>query len=313
LGISIANKEMSGVERDIINLVRAEGPCTGLEIKKAIDADNLVVWKICKASRKLQVRVSGKRYLRLDRHVDGLARLSPSILREFFTYSVVGFSGDPGPLDKRCKEVNNRIYEISRLKFELARQMVSDIMNEFGDGASKNHQICFVIAGDIVYDMAHDVPRPERSTGRLVRGSDIDLVAVVDDNLPDADISRLDELIYQKKYRMLINPSINEEIDYKIKRLKLVREQARFNNFKHMVACKILQEGVLLYGNENLYHTIKAIIKENGVLEKLDEFERLAKIFREKAEESILFNDLDKAKVEEMHLFYSAEEFEEFE
>lgn len=313
MDIGIANKEMSGVEKDIINLISIEGPCTGLDIKKAIDADNLVIWKTCKASRKLQMQPSGKRYLRLDRHVDGLARLSPSILREFFTYTVVGLSGDPGPLDKRCKEVSNRIYEISRLKFDLARRMISDIMNEFGDGVSNNHQICFVIAGDIVYDMAHDVPRPERSTGKLVRGSDIDLVAVVDDNLPDADINKLDDLIYKKKYRMLIDPSVNEEVDYKIKKLKLVREQARFDNFKHMVACKILQEGVLLYGNEYLYHTIKTIIKENGVLEKLDEFVRLARIFREKAEESILFNDLDKAKVEEMHIFYSAEEFEEFE
>ena len=311
--LTTANKEMLGVERDIINLVRVEGPLTGLEIKKAIDADNLVVWKTCKASRKLQVRVSGKRYLRLDRHVEGLARFSPSILREFFTYSVVGLASDPDLLEKRRTVVVNRICEISRFKLELARQMVSDIMNEFGEDISENHQICFVIAGDIVYDMAHDVPRPERSTGRLVRGSDIDLVAVVDDNLPDAYINRLDELIYQKKYRMLINPSINEEVDYKIKRLKLIREQAHFDNFKHMVASKILQEGVLLYGSECLYHNIKTILRENGVLEKLHEFERTAKIFRERAEESILLNDLDKAKVEEMHLFYSAEEFEEFE
>jgi hypothetical protein len=191
--------------------------------------------------------------------------------------------------------------------------MVSGIMGEFQNGISKNHQICFILAGDIVYDMAHDVPRPERSTGRLVKGSDIDLVVVVDDNLPDAYIKRLDELIYQKKYRMLINPLVNEEVDYKIKRLGLIRDQARFDNFKHMVAIKILQEGLLLYGSENLYQSIKAIIQDNGLPEKLDELERLARIFRNKAEESILDNTVDKDKIREMHLFYSAEEFEEFE
>jgi energy-coupling factor transporter ATP-binding protein EcfA2 len=313
LDIGIVNKEIIDVERDIIDLVRFEGPLTGLEIKKAIDMDNLLVWKACKASRKLQVRTPGRRYLRLDRRVDGFARFSPSILREFFTYSVVGLTSDPELLDKRCTEVISRIYGISRFKFELARRMVSDIMKEFGDRASEGHQICFIIAGDIVYNMAHDVPRPERSTGKLVRGSDIDLVAVVDDKLSDADINRLDGLIYQKKYRMLIDPSVNEEVDYRIKRLGLVREQARFDNFKRMVAGKIIQEGVLLYGSENLYRTIKTIIQENGVLEKLDELKRVAKIFREKAEESILLNDLDKTTVEEMHLFYSAEEFEEFE
>jgi hypothetical protein len=305
---------MLNLEKDIIvNLIRAKGPCTGLEIKKEIDIDSLLIWKACKTSQELQVRTLGKRYLRLDRHVDGFARLSPSILREFFTYSVVGLTDDPAPLEKRCKDVIDRIHEISRLKFELAQRMVSDVMDELEDEASKNHHICFIIAGDIVYDMAHDVPRPERSTGKLVKGSDIDLIVVVDDNLPDTSIHRLDELIHRKKYRMLINPAVNEEVDYKIKRLGLIREQARFDDFKHMVAVKILQEGLLLYGSENLYRSIKTIIQENGLPEKLDELEKLAEIFRNKAEQSILDNSLDKEKIKEMHLFYSAEEFEEFE
>ena len=68
-----------------------------------------------------------------------------------------------------------------------------------------NPPLCFIIAGDIVYNTAHDVPRPERSTGGLVMGSDIDLIVVVDDHLPDTYIHKLDKLIYQQKYRMLIN------------------------------------------------------------------------------------------------------------
>jgi hypothetical protein len=305
---------MFSPEQDMIaNLIGTKGPCTGLEIKKEINIDSLLIWKACKTSQRLQVRALGKRYLRLDRHVDGFARLSPSILREFLTYSVIGLASDLDLLEKRCIEVIGRIHEISRLKFELARRMVYEIMEEFEDDVSKNHQICFIIAGDVVYDMAHDVPRPEHSTGRLVKGSDIDLVVVVDDNLPDTSINRLDELIYQKKYRMLINPVVNEEVDYKIKRLGFIRDQARFDNFKHMVAMKILQEGWMLYGSQNLYHTVKTIIQENGLPEKLDELERLAKLFRNKAEESILDNRMDKDKIKEMHLFYSAEEFEEFE
>jgi len=305
---------MLNLEQDIIvNLIRTKGPRTGLEIKKEIDIDSLLVWKACKTSQKLRVRTLGRRYMRLDRHVDGFARLSPSILREFLTYSVVGLASDPNPLEKRCMEVTERIHEISKFKFELARQMVSEIVEEFEGQASTSHQICFIIAGDIVYDMAHDVPRPERSTGRLVKGSDIDLVVVVDDNLPDVSINKLDELIYRKKYRMLISPAINEEVDYKIKRLGLIRNQAHFDEFKHMVAIKILQEGLLVYGSEELFNAVKTIIQQNGLPEKLDELERLAKIFRKKAEESILDNSMDKEKIKEMHLFYSAEEFEEFE
>jgi len=40
------------------------------------------------------------------------------------------------------------------------------------------------IAGDIVYNMAHNVPCPERSTGKLVKGSDMHIVVVVDLLIP---------------------------------------------------------------------------------------------------------------------------------
>ena len=305
---------MPSTEQDTIaNLIRTKGPCTGREIVTEIDIDSLLIWKACKTARELLVRILGKRYMRLDRHVDGFARLSPSILREFLTYSVIGLASDPEPIEKRCTELIGRIHEISRYKFELARHMVSEIMTEFEDEVSRKHRICFIIAGDIVYDMAHDVPRPERSIGEMVKGSDIDLVVVVDDTLPDSYISRLDEIVYQKKYRLLINPALREEVDYKIKRLALVRDQARFEEFKHMVAIKILQEGLLVYGSEDLFRAVKTIIREHGLIAKLDELEEQAKIFRKKAEESLLENSLDKEKIKEMRLFYPAEEFEEFE
>jgi len=39
--------------------------------------------------------------------------------------------------------------------------------------------------------MAHDVPRPEMSTGKLVKGPDIDIVVVVDDLFPERLTERL--------------------------------------------------------------------------------------------------------------------------
>lgn len=58
-----------------------------------------------------------------------------------------------------------------------------------------------------------------------------------------------------KRYRMLINSAINEEVDYKIKRLALIRDQARFEEFKHMVAVKILREGLLIHGSEDIFYS----------------------------------------------------------
>lgn len=306
---------MTKLEKKILELIGNKGPCTGLEIRKAIeDAGSLAIWKACKTCPQLMVKNLGQRYLRLDRHVDGLARLSPSILREFFTYSVVGLASDQPALLRRGEEVLARIHEISRFKLELAREMTADVVGELEARMAVPHdEVCFLIAGDIVYSMGHDVPRPERSTGRLVKGSDIDLVVVVDDSTSNEIIRNLDELIYQRKYRMLINPSVNEEVDYKIKRLGLIREQSRFDIFSNMVACKILQESILIHGSEVMFAKVKSIIEQSPAPKKLEEFEAIAAGFREKAEQSILFDGLGEAEVEEMHLFYSAEEFEEFE
>lgn len=306
---------MSKLEKKILELIDKKGPSTGLEIRKAIeDAGSLDIWKVCKTSPLLVVKNLGQRYLRLDRHVDGLARLSPSMLREFFTYSVIGRKSDDVRLAQREEQVLSRIREISRVKLALAREMVSEVFQELEGRVSVPHdELCFVVAGDIVYGMGHDVPRPERSTGRLVRGSDIDLVAVVEDSTSEEVVRNLDELIYQRKYRMLINPAVNEEVDYKIKRLGLIREQARFDTFSHMVACKILQESTLLYGSEAMFTKVKNIIEQSRAPKMLQEFEAIAADFRQKAEHSILFDGLIETQVEEMHLFYSAEEFEEFE
>ncbi|MBM3294918.1 MAG: hypothetical protein FJY82_10380 [Candidatus Aminicenantes bacterium] len=300
-------------EEAVLRLVEAKGPRTGLEVKREVDIDPALLWRTCQASPGLLVRALGKRYLRLDRRVDGFARLSPSILREFYSYAVVGPAGDPGLVERRSAEVLDGIRKISRRKFELARRMTAEITAEFADEADRSPRPCFIIAGDIVYGMAHDVPRPERSTGKLVRGSDIDLVVVVDDGLPEALVRRLDEIVHRKKYRMLIDPAVNEEIDYKIKRLGRIREQARFDDFKSMVAVKILHEGLLLDGSRELFEAVKAILRENGLPARLEELEKSAAVSRENAEEMLRTGRLDDETIKATSLFYSAEEFEEFE
>jgi hypothetical protein len=191
--------------------------------------------------------------------------------------------------------------------------MVSRTAEELTDEVRENHAVCFIIAGDIVYDMAHDVPRPERSTGKLVKGSDIDLVIVVDDEMSDQDIQRIDQVIYREKYRLLVSPAVNEEVDYVVKRIGRVREQAAFDTFKHMVACKILREGKLLFGSEQLFQTIRATLEAHGVLKKLDELEHSARLFRKNAEEALLHRAPADMATDAMHLFYPAEESEEFE
>lgn len=300
------------MEEEILNLISARGPLTGSEIKKFISGDNLLLWQTCKTSSRLQVNSVGVRYLRFDRQVNGFARLSPSILREFLTYSVVGLAEKPILIEKRAEEISSHIVKVSRSKMELARNLAEVVKARFGD-TWPHEQICFILAGDIVYEMAHDVPRPERSTGKLVRGSDIDLVVILNDNVPDDFITKLDSAIYQEKYKFLKSPSINEEIDYVVKKMERVREQVRFDTFKNMVACKILQEGKLIGGSEKLHHEVIKLLQDNGVTEKLDRLQETAIAFRKQEEEFLMQSDAKIINREDLYFFYPAEESEEFE
>jgi hypothetical protein len=161
--------------------------------------------------------------------------------------------------------------------------------------------------------MAHDVPRPERSTGRLVRGSDIDLVVILNDDVPDDWIKTLDTALYQEKYRLLKSPSVNEEVDYVVKKMERVREQVRFDTFKHMVACKILQEGKLIGGSDRFYHEVMRLLEDHGVGEKLDRLHEAALVFRKQEEEFLVQGDPKSINRKDLYFFYPAEESEEFE
>ena len=301
------------MEEKIIQLIRDRGPLPGSAIWDAFGGDALSLWRTCKLSKALAIRTAGVHYLRLDREIKGFARLSPSIWREFLTYSVIGLSGNTPPIEKEKDVLTRRIEEISSAKLDLAYRLVSSLGAWIEREGPMDHGICFIIAGDIVHNMAHDVPRPERSTGKLVSGSDMDLVVVVEDAFPDDLMKRLDDAIFKEKYRLLIAPHLKEEIDYVVKKLARVRKQLHFETFKHMVACKILQEGTLLYGSQRLFTAIKTLLREQGVNKKLRDMEKRARVFRRAAEAYLLQKDPKKIGKDKLYLFYPSEESEEFE
>jgi hypothetical protein len=302
-----------GVEGIVSEVIRDRGPLTGAELWEVIGGEALAVWRACMLSKDLTVTSIGPRYLRLDRRIEGFARLSPSILREFLTYSVIGRTGDGEATLRRQDEIRRHIEQVTRSKSQLAYEIISAAMERFDLSGPTRDQVAVMIAGDIVYNMAHDVPRPERSTGRLVRGSDMDMVIVVDERFPKKMMARLDEIIYLEKQRILMTPHLREEIDYIVKDMARVREQLCFDTFRRMVACKILQEATLLYGSERVFRAVKGMLKESKVTERLAVLEDRAGRFRENA-----VRDLLRGGPEEMGkgfegLFYPTEESEEFE
>lgn len=301
------------MDQRIVNLIEEKGPLTGSEILERVREMSFLLWRTCCLSSSLHRRILGTRYLRLDRRVEGYARLSPSILREFMTYTVVGLPSAQQAVDQRAERIIAHIKEVSKAKLALARAIVARLRDRLADQWPQQGRVAFIIAGDIVYDMAHDVPRPEVSTGELVNGSDIDLVVVADDSVPGDFLAELDKTVYQEKYRTLISPSVREELDYVVKKMERVREQLGFDTFKRMVACKILHEGTLLEGSRSLFEEIKAMLVESGVVAELTAMETKARVFRRQAEEYLLHTDRTHILKDDLHLFYTTEESEEFE
>ena len=293
----------------IADILAERGPLTGAELVAAGDgADVLGLWRACHAPG-LAWRRTGRRYLRLDSAVAGYARLSPSIRREFLTYTLVGLESQAVALATRAAALEANVAAISREKIDLARESICMAVAGLPDEARWLRSAAFLIAGDVTYQMAHRVPRPEKSSGRMVRGSDLDVIVVVADDLPEADRRTLDEAIYRQKHYLLTHPDIQEEIDYVLKPLEKVRQQLACDRFEHMVACKILCECRLLYGSPFLFDEIRKLVDASGARGKLDALRAAAETERAEAERVLL--DPAACAQNHLHLFYTREESEE--
>ena len=291
-------------------IIRASGPLTGKELIAQSKTGLLATWRICSASRKMKTIIIGQRYLRLDQKVEGLARLSPSIMREFLNYTVIGLSNSNNDLVNRAEQLENEIAVISARKKELAITVVKRLVNNRTLYQDYLDSFCFIIAGDVVYNMAHREARPESSTGELVSGSDLDLI-IVTNNLPKAVQEQLDSDIYHEKHILIANPALKEELDYIIKDLSLVENQLQFNDFKAMVASKILNEGMFIAGSYALFERLKTMVAASKVPEKLAILEEKAKRERREAEQILLSASGSETDDWLMALFYTTEEKEE--
>ncbi|MEE9594605.1 MAG: hypothetical protein V3V92_04320 [Candidatus Hydrothermarchaeales archaeon] len=286
-----------------ITAALSNGPLLGKDLYRSTGISIFELWRT--SHIEFEIARVGNRYLRFDRNVDGYARMSPAIEREFSTYSVIGLKGDTEAIASRARSLEQDIKAISSRKMRVAENSIKRAtagLNPKG--------MCCVIGGDVPLGMAHDAPRPEKSTGKLVAGSDLDLVVIVTDAMPENSLDDLDERLYKEKFSLLKNPHRKEELDYLVKRFSRVKEQARFDSFESMVACKILNEGKLLYGDAELYESVIHLLDENAIPSKLVELKKIATVRRHDAEEYLLKKG-SIAQEEYMKLFTTSEEFGE--
>lgn len=297
--------------QDILNIFKKDGPQTGWQLLDRSRLEALPLWQMLRRTPGVRFESVGKRFLRLDRDVEGYARLSPSIRREFLTYTVLGMEDQRTLIHTRVQILRQEIQRISRTKFNLAREAMASVAQALPQWEALKNRVCFLIAGDITYDMAHAVPRPEVSTGRMVRGSDLDIIAVAEDGVSHEDLQALDDTIFKKKHFLLVHPDYQEEIDYLVKNLFKVHAQLAFDTFEHMIAAKILHEGQLLYGSPSVFQAIKKMVEESGVSEKIRRLEQQALKSRIDAEAALLHADPKCRDGAFYNLFYTREEGDE--
>jgi hypothetical protein len=296
-------------QEKVLSILAERGPMTGAQLLEQTQIEVLSLWQTCRRIPSIRFEATGKRFLRLDRNVPGYARLSPSIRREFLTYMFVGLERQTEELAAQAEAFRQLTKRISRSKRETAREAIISAIAPLPAKDLILEKACFTLAGDVVYDMSHTVPRPEKSTGEMVQGSDLDIVIVVKDDLSPEAIDSLDRSIHKRKHLLLVND--REEIDYLIKTISRVREQLKFDIFSSMVACKILDEAELLHGNPSVFEEVKKLVLDHGIPERLRQLEQQAITSRELAETQLLQANAEKSSSEYLNLFYTHAEEDE--
>jgi len=296
-------------ETEILSILADSGPMTGARLQERTRMEVFSLWQACRRAPSVRFEPAGVRFLRLDRSIQGYARLSPTIRREFLTYTLVGLDRQAEELRARADALKKETKRISQYKHDMAGEAIGSAVAPLTSKDILLEKACFLIAGDVVYNMSHMVPRPEKSTGEMVQGSDLDVIIVVEDDLAPDIVDTLDRAVHKRKHLLLVND--REEIDYLIKNISRIREQLKFDFFSSKVACKILDEAQFLYGNPAVHQKVKDLILEHGIKDRLKELEQQATLSRESAEAQLLHTGAEKDWSEILNLFYTHAEEDE--
>ena len=178
------------------------------------------------------------------------------------------------------------IERISKYKMKLAKKISVKALEESDD--TVREKSVFIIGGDVPLIMAHSDPRPERSLGKMVAGSDLDIVVIHENDLDIKAIKKLESVLLDLKYSLLSQPMKKEELDFLIKSMTDVKRQLEFTNFEDKVACKILNEAEFLAGNKEIYVKIRKMINDYRVKEKIEELEEKGRRYRKRTEKILL-------------------------
>lgn len=302
---------ISEIEERILQTLAEKGPQIGKELAFAMpDIPVLALWQACFRSQSFLISHFASYYLRYDITREDQVRLSPSILRDFLSFTLFGLPGQREQMIERQGSLSNTHREISREKIALAQSAMKAVFLKLS--RETRSQLCAFIAGDLAYFLAHNEPREHAASGEMVKGSDVDIVIILSDALPEEVKETIDAEMVRLKSIYLRHPDYRQEIDFITKRQSVMERQFGYADIHDKIASKIAYESMFLGGSLTLYMEVREAMSRLGVDKLIEaDFDHALKD-RKNAMRKLLHVDATTIDDETRSLFYFSQERVEF-
>lgn len=256
-------------EGEIKEIISREGPLTGGRLSELLPhISDIAIWRACYGSSQLRVSNCARYYLRYDILRGNQLRLSPSILRDFLTFSLVYLTDQMVDIVEGATMLANRFRRVSLEKLSWAREALLQLDDELQE-ILYDHCVVF-LSGDIAYYLAHETQRVHSQLGVQVNGSDIDIVIVSNRGAPPEKMEQIESQLLTTKKIFLTTPNIREELDFIVKPIDTMLGQLAYEDIHQKIASKILYESYFLMGRVDIYQTLMQHLKLRGTWERIE-------------------------------------------
>ena len=298
------------VQKDVIQSITQHGPMLGKELCDRLPHfNNLELWQACFKCDDVLISHFSRYYLRYDITREDSIRLSPSILRDFLSFTLFSTSGQREQVIDRQVLLSNHHRQVSMQKMRIARRMLRLIMKKIPPDL--HHIMCAFIAGDIAYFLAHREPREVAAIGEMVNGSDIDII-IVHSGLPQEIIDLIDQEMMSFKLYYLRHPDYREEVDYICKSKETMFGQLAYQTIDQKIASKIAYEAIFLAGSVELFSEIKNQVEASGTQDLIERDFLYGLEERKEAMRTLLSVDSETIDRNTESLFFFSQERVEF-
>lgn len=257
------------IEDKIKSILKSEGPVTGAQLCEMLpEISDIALWRACYGSDQFRVRNCARYYLRYDVTRGNQLRLSPSILRDFLTFSLVYLTDQMVEIVEGGTRLANKFRSVSLAKLSWARDALLKLDDDLQEVIC-DHCVVF-LSGDIAYYLAHETKRTHSQLGVEVNGSDIDIVIVANRGAPQDKIDRIESQLLTIKKIYLTTPHIGEELDFIVKPIETMLGQLAYGDIHQKIASKILYESYFLMGRVDIYQTLMKHLKMTGTWDRIE-------------------------------------------